>query len=101
MTAALFRGFTREAAARYSFLISIPLIGGISALKTLSLIKHGVDSGMLVVYASGLIAAFVSGYLCIKFLLDYLKKGSFTWFVIYRVLLGLALIFSSILGFLK
>lgn len=98
MTSAMFLGFDRETAARYSFLISIPLIGGISAYGILKLIKHGTGDVSLSVYALGLLASVISGFLCIKFLLDFLKKGSFSVFVIYRILIGVLLIFMALSG---
>lgn len=95
ITAALFLGYTREDSARYSFLISIPLIAGISVYGTYKLFKAGPDSMTITVFALGFLAAAVSGFLCIKFLLNYLKKGSFVGFVIYRVVIGLALIIAA------
>jgi undecaprenyl-diphosphatase len=101
MTTAMFLGFDRESSARYSFLISIPLIGGISAYGLLKLIKSQPDGGQAMVYFLGLLASAASGFLCIKFLLNYLKKGGFTGFVIYRAALGAILIILGILGLIK
>ncbi len=53
---------------------------------------------MLIVYAAGMITAAVSGFFCIKFLLDYLKKGTFLGFAIYRAVVGIILI---IMGLMK
>ncbi len=101
MTAALLLGFDRQTAARYSFLISIPLIAGISAYGVFNVIRTGLDSGGMMIYGIGFLASLVSGFLCIKFLLDYLKRGSFAGFVIYRVLLGLLLVGLGIAGVIK
>jgi len=98
MTAVMLLGFTREDAARYSFLISIPLIGGTSIYGLAKIISSGPDSSAVIVLALGVAASFISGLLCIKFLLDFLKKRTFNGFVIYRVLLGLFLILWSMMG---
>lgn len=100
MTAALFLGFNREASARYSFLISIPIIGGASLYGLVKIIKTGVEDGELGIYVIGFLVSAITGFLCIKYLLDYLKKGSFTGFVVYRVILGVLLIGLGLAGIL-
>ncbi len=91
MTAALLMGFTREASARFSFLLSIPLIAAAGGLKTLELLEQGSDSEWGLV-ALGTVVAFVSAYLCITAFLQFLERIGFTPFVIYRLLLGAILI---------
>ncbi len=98
MTFALFLGFSREDSARYSFLISIPLISGVSIYGLYKLFSTGVDNGTLLVYGIGFLASAISGFLCIKYLLEYLKKGTFSVFVVYRVALGILLISLAALG---
>jgi undecaprenyl-diphosphatase len=92
MTTALGLGSEREAAAYYSFLISIPLIGGAVADKLLKLARSGLPPGMTAPFAAGTLAAAVSGYLCIRFLLRYLQRRSLAPFAWYRVVIGLALL---------
>ena len=90
MTAALWVGLTRAAAARFSFLLAIPVIA-LSSAKTsydLWLDPQPVAWSMLVLGA--LIAACVA-YLCIHYFLRWLQRMSFTPFVIYRLLLGAVL----------
>ncbi|NGZ12763.1 undecaprenyl-diphosphate phosphatase [Vibrio aestuarianus] len=87
ITAALYLGFTREAAARFSFLMSIPIIvlaGGYLALK---LVTSGepIHFGFLM---TGIITSFISAYICIHFFLKLISKMGMTPFVIYRLLLG-------------
>ncbi|MCG7488873.1 undecaprenyl-diphosphate phosphatase [Vibrio sp. Of14-4] len=91
ITAALYLGFTREAAARFSFLMSIPIIllaGGYLGLK---LISSGVavDTNMLL---TGIVTSFVSAYLCIHLFLKLISRMGMTPFVIYRLVLGLGLL---------
>jgi len=81
----LARKLTREAAARYSFIVSLPVIIGAELLQFATVLQNGLDSldfGLLITAA---IAAFLSGYLVIWWLLDYLKKRSTNIFAIYCV----------------
>lgn len=87
MTAALMMGMTRQAAARFSFLLSIPVITLAGGYESLSLIgqPNEVPWGALAV---GVIASFVSAWLTIHWFLKLLDKVGFLPFVIYRLLLG-------------
>ncbi|MBV1878875.1 MAG: undecaprenyl-diphosphate phosphatase [Pseudomonadales bacterium] len=91
MTLALFLGYTRESASRISFLLAIPAIAGASTLKSIDLIRSDVsiDWHFLLV---GVSVAFISAYICIKLFLDYINRIGFLPFVIYRLLLGVLLI---------
>jgi len=84
--------FDREAAARFSFLISAPIIFGAAVLKfkDISAIASGENGFSLLV---GFTVSAVTGFLSIHFLLSYLKRHSFTAFVIYRIIFSL-IIFS-------
>jgi undecaprenyl-diphosphatase len=91
ITAGLLLDFNREAAARFSFLLSIPAVfasGMYEFYKSLSYIS-GND---LLVYIIAIIAAFISGYASIAIFLNFLKKHSLTLFVVYRLILGLIII---------
>jgi undecaprenyl-diphosphatase len=91
MTAALMLGLSREAAARFSFLLSIPVIVLAGGLETLELIQdnHTVDRNALLA-AVGFSA--VSAYLCIFLFLKMLNKIGMMPFVIYRLFLGAILL---------
>jgi undecaprenyl-diphosphatase len=90
----LARGLTRDSAARFSFLLSIPIVGGTAAYSLLKLAKdHAALGGdMPQLFVVGLLAAAISGYLCIRYFLGYLERRSLTPFVIYRIALGVALL---------
>ena len=92
ITAGLFRGFAREAATRFSFLLSTPLIAGaaISHLpKLMKLQKAGaMDLPMSTLLISVLISA-VGGYFVIAFFLKYLQTRTLKPFVLYRVAFGI------------
>ena len=92
ITAGLALGLERDAAARFSFLLSAPLIAG-AGLKSLvelaASVKAGaVPSADLSVFPVGFIAAALSGFLCIKFLMAFLKKHSTRVFAWYRFALA-------------
>jgi undecaprenyl-diphosphatase len=91
MTAALMLGLTREGAARFSFLLSIPIIALAGGYKTLQLIEHG--GGLP--WSTLLLAAVVSGgaaFVCIHYFLQLIERVSMTPFVVYRLLLGVVLL---------
>lgn len=87
MTAALFLGFTRQAAARFSFLLSIPVISLAGTFLTLDLIESGdsVDWAGLI---TGVVLSALSAWLCIHYFLKLLDKVGMLPFVIYRIILA-------------
>jgi undecaprenyl-diphosphatase len=93
ISAGLFRGFEREAAARFSFLLSTPIIGGAALLHLKkAFLNHGVPVHDYKLFAIGLIASFGTGVMAIKFLLGFLKKHPLNLFVYYRFLLAVVII---------
>lgn len=92
MTAALMLGFNREVAARFSFLLSIPLIFAASSLKLYELVQSELVVDWLMLSA-GIVFSFVSAYLCIHLFLKWIERLGFMPFVIYRLLLGALLLF--------
>lgn len=85
MTTGRMMGVKRESTAKYSFMLSAPIVLGATLYK----FKDFVFGMPFVV---GVLASFLVGLFVIKFLLQYLQKGSFKIFAIYRVLLGIAII---------
>jgi len=88
ITTGLALGLKREAAARFSFLLSAPIIAG-AGLKSLYDIYSGLKTGAiaqneLILFPIGLVVAAISGYLCIRFLLNYLQKHNTNIFAYYR-----------------
>jgi undecaprenyl-diphosphatase len=92
MVAGMARGFTREAAARYSFLLSVPVIGGAAAYKAVQVAHRGLPPGAAVPFVVGMAAAAVSGFAAVWFLLAYLRRHDFRPFVIYRILAAIAIL---------
>lgn len=91
ITAALYLGFTREAAARFSFLMSIPIITIAGSYLGYKLMNSPeiVHTGHLF---TGIITSFVSAYICIHFFLKLISRMGMTPFVIYRLILGFGLV---------
>ncbi len=85
ISVALLLGLEREAAVRFSFYLSIPIICGAGLLKSHVFLTHSGDP----LFWMGLLTAAVSGYAAIRFLMNFVKTKSFTPFVVYRVLLSL------------
>ena len=92
MTAALMLGLTREAAARFSFLLSIPVIFLAGSLETLKLIEADQATDWYALTVGALFSA-LSAYLCIFLFLKLLERIGMWPFVIYRLLLGAILLF--------
>jgi undecaprenyl-diphosphatase len=84
ITAGLAFGLTRGAAARFSFLLSTPIIAGAVGLKAVRVAQHGIPAGETAAFLIGIAASAISGYLAIHFLLGYVKKSSLAVFVWYR-----------------
>ncbi len=90
MTACLFMGLTRENAARFSFLMSIPIILMATSYEGLRLIKEPLNfSGQELILAVGI--AFVSAYFCIHYFLKLIQKIGMLPFTLYRLLLGMGI----------
>jgi undecaprenyl-diphosphatase len=101
ITAGLALGLERETAARFSFLLSAPIVAG-AGLRSLFNIYKGIQSGMMTgsditLFITGFLTAAISGYFCIKYLLRFLQTNPTNVFVYYRwalalVVLSLALV---------
>jgi len=87
ISAALERGFKRQEAARFSFLLSIPVIAGAAVLEVPKAFSGGMDTGTGVV-AAGFLSAFVTGVIAIRFMLSFLQKRGLGIFVVYRFVLA-------------
>ena len=92
ITAGLMLGFTREAAARFSFLLSLPIVAGAALLKALHLARHGIPAGEGLPMLAGIAVSAVTGYVSVAFLLRMVQTRSIAPFVWYRLLAGGAVI---------
>jgi len=100
ITAGLFTGLNREAAARFSFLLSVPAVLASGALQLYEAIKF-VDQTMVVNLIVATLVSAVSGYLAIDFLLKYLKRHSTFIFIYYRIGLGILIIILLLTNIIK
>jgi len=101
LTAAMFLGFKREEAARFSFLIGLPaiLLAGVKELWVLIHLNLSLDAWLLLGW--GLLIASFSAFVAVWGLMRFLEKFS-TWpFIIYRALLGVGLLAGALFGVLS
>jgi len=100
LTAALFLGFRREEAARFSFLLGLPAIA-LAGLKELAELRHaGLDAHGWAVLGVGLLIASLSAFVAIWGLLRILERYSAWPFAVYRVLIGVVLLAGVATGWL-
>ena len=92
ITAARTFGFSRDAAARASFLMSVPVIGGAVLLKLTKLAKDGIPEGLLTPMIVGIVAAGISGWIAMWGMIRLLRSRSFTPFVMYRFAVGIGVL---------
>ena len=98
MVSGMLLGLTREAAARYSFLLSVPVIGGAAFYKGLKVAADGLPAGTAVPFVVGIASAALSGFVAVWFMLAYLRRHSFAPFVIYRLAVGIGVLALVVAG---
>jgi len=94
ISAGLFLSLKRDAAARFSFYLSAPIIAGAVAKKTLDILKSGLAVDQLNPFIIGIVASGIVGYLAIAFLMRYLQTHNTYLFVIYRIALGIVVLLA-------
>ncbi|WP_040495447.1 undecaprenyl-diphosphate phosphatase [Ilumatobacter nonamiensis] len=98
ITAARWLGFNRDAAARISFTMSLPVIAGAVLVKSVGLFSGEVDSDLYVPMAVGVITSGLSGWFAVWGTLKWIRTHSFMPFVIYRVALGAFMLLLIVTG---
>ncbi len=88
ITAGRFLSFTRDSAARISFLMAIPVTSGAVVFKMAQLIGDGIPDGLVTPMIVGIITSGLAGWLAVWGTIKYVRTHTFTPFVIYRVVLG-------------
>tara|TARA_B100000745_G_C20154816_1_gene395724 strand:+ start:7811 stop:8620 length:810 start_codon:yes stop_codon:yes gene_type:complete len=88
----LMLGLTREAAARFGFMLAFPIILGSGGKKFLDLLNAGTFDANIAPIFWGAVAAFGSGLLVIHYLLKFLRNHSLTVFAVYRILLAIVVL---------
>jgi len=97
IAAGLSRGFGREFAVKFSFLLSIPAVLGANLLSLIDAAQAGIDWSLMPMYAAGIITAAVSGYLAIRLLKFITQRGSFGAFCYYCWGAGLVTLILSLI----
>ncbi len=100
LTAGLFLGMKRESAARFSFLLSIPAVLASGLLEFYQSLEY-INGSDIVNIIVATVAAAISGYASIAFLLRFLRTRSTLLFVLYRILLGVSIIVMVWMDFIK
>jgi undecaprenyl-diphosphatase len=98
MICALFLGFTRETAARFSFLLSTPIIAGAGLWHLRKWFKAPPENLSVLATALGFLAAMISSYLVIRFLLKFLRRHTFYPFAFYRLALAALVLVLAFMG---
>jgi undecaprenyl-diphosphatase len=96
ISTALLRHIDRYAAARFSFLLSTPIIGGAAAKNFLDLYEQGVADDMVAAFVVGILVSAITGAITIRFFLDFLRRRGLTFFIAYRVIFGIIVIALAI-----
>jgi len=97
IAAGLEAGLKREEATRYSFLLGVPAVLGAGLLSLIDLLAAGIAAAQWPVLLAGFAAAAMSGYIAIRWLLEYVRKHSLKVFSVYCVLLGVGALLVSVL----
>jgi undecaprenyl-diphosphatase len=89
-----FLGFERDAAARISFLMSVPITGGLGLYKAVKLfaLDGGIPDGFVAPFFWGTVASAVTGFVAVSALLRLIRSRSFLPFVVYRTIVGVFVI---------
>jgi undecaprenyl-diphosphatase len=92
LSAGLLSGLDRPTAARFAFLLGLPITAGAGLLKTMKLVRAGLGAAQALTLAVGVTASFAAGLLAVWFLIRFLQRGTLTPFVVYRIVLGIAIL---------
>lgn len=98
ITGGVLRGLDRPSAARFSFLLSVPALVGAGVLAIKDLLEAGSLSAQGPALAAGSVAAAISGYVCIRWLLSYLQRGRLYVFAVYCAIVGVACLAKAALA---
>lgn len=96
ITMGVFRGFARDFAVRFSFILSLPAVLGATILETADAIEAGIDWAQMPIYLVGMVVAGVSGFFAIKLVRWIAAKANFKWFALYCAIAGVTAIVVSI-----
>ena len=98
ITLGLFLGLRREEAARFSFLMSVPIIAGAGGLEVGEVISNGMSASQTLLFVVGFVTSAAVGYVTIRFLISYLTRHSLRAFAYYRFALAAVVVVLLLLG---
>jgi undecaprenyl-diphosphatase len=98
ITLGLFLGLRREEAAKFSFLMSVPIIAGAGSLKVAQVVAAGMDAWQVVLFVVGFVTSAAVGYVTIRFLLNYLTNHSLRAFAYYRFAIAAVVVVLLLFG---
>ncbi len=99
ITAARLSGYSREAAARLSFLMSVPIISGAVVFKLAKLVSDGIPDGLLMPMIVGIVVAGISGWIAMWSMIRLVQTKTFAPYVVYRCLIGAGVLLAVATGF--
>jgi len=99
IAAGLLRGLTREAAARFSFMLAAPIMLGAELLEMLKVMRNGSLQGEPLVYLVGFVVATMVALACIKFFLALLRRSSLAPMIGYCFVIGPLVLVARLLGY--
>jgi undecaprenyl-diphosphatase len=91
-------GYNRVAAVQMSFVIGVPIIGGAGVWQTVKLVRDGLPDGMATALVVGVVTAGVTGWLAISALRHLARRSNFDVFVVYRMVIGIAVLVAVAAG---
>jgi undecaprenyl-diphosphatase len=98
ITLGLFLGLRREEAARFSFLMSVPIIAGAGFLQLTDAVSQGMSRSEALIFGAGFVSSAVVGYLAIRFFLRYVIHHSLRAFAYYRFALAAVVVVALLLA---
>ncbi len=98
MSAGLFAGLDRPTAARFAFLLGLPVTAGAGAMKTVAILEGGAGGPGAAALTLGVVTSFVAGLAAVWFLIRFLQHRTLLVFVGYRILLGLVILALVLAG---
>src|SRR3546814_11479505 len=102
MTAGRFLGLGRDAAARFAFLMSLPITAGALVFRAVDVAgEGGVPDGFIAPFAWGIVASGINGWVAVWGTLKLIRTRTFPPFVVYRILLGVAVPVLHLAGLIR
>ena len=93
--ASLLQGVEREESAKFSFILSIPIIIGAMLFETIDVVRYGFGDVNAISCILGFFASFLTALISVKFMMEIVKKGKWLWFSLYLFLLSIFVLLNN------